>query len=161
MPKDIPVGNGNLLLNFDLHYRIRDVYYPWVGQENIRPKSIAREMFENFRSFADYIRDYELQRSEGLLLRQDDSPRTAGAAIGEASAAVREQCRVECDDGHTGSEPARTLGTLALRCELFERRAMDSRSIAAKIPSSVPAAVAALGLILGSAATAECQLARR
>jgi hypothetical protein len=26
-------------------------------------------MFENFRSFADYIRDYELQRSEGLLLR--------------------------------------------------------------------------------------------
>lgn len=23
--------------------------HPWVGQENIRPKSIAREMFENFR----------------------------------------------------------------------------------------------------------------
>src|SRR5207249_1307152 len=36
--------------------------------ENIRPKSIAREMFENFRSFSDYIRDYELQRAEGLLL---------------------------------------------------------------------------------------------
>ena len=34
MPKDIPVGNGNLLVTFDLHYRIRDVYYPWVGQEN-------------------------------------------------------------------------------------------------------------------------------
>jgi len=43
--------------------------HPWVGQENIRPKSIAREMFESFRSFSDYIRDYELQRSEGLLLR--------------------------------------------------------------------------------------------
>ncbi len=43
--------------------------HPWVGQENIRPKSIAREMFENFRSFSDYIRDYELQRAEGLLLR--------------------------------------------------------------------------------------------
>ncbi len=43
--------------------------HPWVGQENIRPKSIAREMFENFRSFADYVRDYELQRAEGLLLR--------------------------------------------------------------------------------------------
>src|SRR5581483_6540493 len=25
--------------------------HPWVGQENIRPKSIAREMFEQFRSF--------------------------------------------------------------------------------------------------------------
>jgi superfamily II RNA helicase len=43
--------------------------HPWVGQENIRPKSIAREMFEQFRSFADYIRDYELQRAEGVLLR--------------------------------------------------------------------------------------------
>jgi hypothetical protein len=26
-------------------------------------------MFERFRSFADYVQDYELQRSEGLLLR--------------------------------------------------------------------------------------------
>jgi superfamily II RNA helicase len=43
--------------------------HPWVGQENIRPKSIAREMFETFRSFADYVRDYELPRVEGLLLR--------------------------------------------------------------------------------------------
>jgi superfamily II RNA helicase len=47
--------------------------HPWVGQENIRPKSIAREMFENFRSFADYVRDYELQRAEGLLLRHLNS----------------------------------------------------------------------------------------
>ena len=43
--------------------------HPWVGEENIRPKSIAREMFEQFQSFAEYIREYELQRSEGLLLR--------------------------------------------------------------------------------------------
>ncbi len=43
--------------------------HPWVGQENIRPKSIAREMFETYRSFSDYIRDYELQRAEGVLLR--------------------------------------------------------------------------------------------
>jgi len=43
--------------------------HPWVGQENIRPKSIVREMFEHFRSFADYINDYELHRAEGVLLR--------------------------------------------------------------------------------------------
>jgi superfamily II RNA helicase len=43
--------------------------HPWVGQENIHLKSIAREMFESFRSFSDYIRDYELQRAEGVLLR--------------------------------------------------------------------------------------------
>src|SRR5262245_5334991 len=47
--------------------------HPWVGQENIRPKSIAREMFESFRSFSDYIRDYELQRAEGILLRHLNS----------------------------------------------------------------------------------------
>lgn len=34
MPRDIPVSNGNLLVNFDLEYRIRDIYFPWVGQEN-------------------------------------------------------------------------------------------------------------------------------
>ena len=30
-------------------------------------------MFESFRSFSDYIRDYELQRAEGLLLRHLNS----------------------------------------------------------------------------------------
>ncbi len=43
--------------------------HPWVEQENVRPKSIAREMFERYLSFADYVREYGLQRSEGLLLR--------------------------------------------------------------------------------------------
>ena len=43
--------------------------HPWVGQENIRPKSVAREMVEKFMTFGDYVREYELQRSEGLLLR--------------------------------------------------------------------------------------------
>ena len=43
--------------------------HPWVGQENIRPKSVAREMAERLMTFGDYVREYELQRSEGLLLR--------------------------------------------------------------------------------------------
>ncbi len=47
--------------------------HPWVGEEDIRPKSIAREMFENYRSFAEYVLEYELQRSEGLLLRHLNS----------------------------------------------------------------------------------------
>ena len=47
--------------------------HPWVGQENIRPKSIVREMFEEFRSFSDYIKLYELQRAEGVLLRHLNS----------------------------------------------------------------------------------------
>jgi superfamily II RNA helicase len=43
--------------------------HPWIDQENVRPKSIAREMYERYMSFADYVRDYGLQRGEGLLLR--------------------------------------------------------------------------------------------
>ena len=43
--------------------------HPWVDEENIRPKSIAREMYERYLSFAEYIRAYGLERSEGLLLR--------------------------------------------------------------------------------------------
>lgn len=43
--------------------------HPWIGVENIRLKSIAREMFEEFRSFSDYVKLYELQRVEGVLLR--------------------------------------------------------------------------------------------
>jgi glucoamylase len=34
MPRDIPVGNGKLLICFDHQYNIRDLYYPHVGQEN-------------------------------------------------------------------------------------------------------------------------------
>ena len=34
MPRDIPVGNGQMLVTFDQHYRVRDLYYPHVGQEN-------------------------------------------------------------------------------------------------------------------------------
>lgn len=43
--------------------------HPWVGTDNIRPKSVAREMFENYFSFSEYIKEYDLQRGEGLLLR--------------------------------------------------------------------------------------------
>ena len=47
--------------------------HPWVGQENIHLKSIVREMFEEYRSFADYIKLYELHRAEGVLLRHLNS----------------------------------------------------------------------------------------
>ncbi|MBY0311071.1 MAG: hypothetical protein K2W85_03285 [Phycisphaerales bacterium] len=34
MAREIPVGNGDLLINFDEMYRIRDMYYPHVGRYN-------------------------------------------------------------------------------------------------------------------------------
>ncbi len=43
--------------------------HPWVGGDAVRPKSVAREMYEDFLGFTDYVRRYGLQRSEGVLLR--------------------------------------------------------------------------------------------
>ena len=34
MPRDIPVGNGKLLITFDENYCLRDIYFPYVGKEN-------------------------------------------------------------------------------------------------------------------------------
>lgn len=34
MPRDLPLGNGSLLVAFDQDYQIRDLYWPHVGQEN-------------------------------------------------------------------------------------------------------------------------------
>ncbi len=34
MPRDLPLGNGSLLVAFDGSYQIRDLYWPHVGQEN-------------------------------------------------------------------------------------------------------------------------------
>ena len=44
-------------------------YHPWLGEENIRPKSIARDMYERCLSFVETIREFGLARSEGVLLR--------------------------------------------------------------------------------------------
>ncbi len=43
--------------------------HPWVGSDNVKPKSIVREMFERAMTFGEYIGDYGLKRSEGVLLR--------------------------------------------------------------------------------------------
>jgi superfamily II RNA helicase len=43
--------------------------HPWVENEHINPKSIAREIYEGCMGFNDYVRLYDMSRSEGVLLR--------------------------------------------------------------------------------------------
>ena len=43
--------------------------HPWVARESIRPKSIVRDMVERFAVFNDYVKEFALARSEGVLLR--------------------------------------------------------------------------------------------
>ncbi len=43
--------------------------HPWLRAEDLRPKSVAREILEEGLSFNDYVYRYGIQRVEGLLLR--------------------------------------------------------------------------------------------
>jgi superfamily II RNA helicase len=42
---------------------------PWLSSESVRPKSIAREMFETWSTFHEYVRELRLEAIEGVLLR--------------------------------------------------------------------------------------------
>lgn len=42
MPRDLPLGNGSLLLNFDGTYQLRDLYWPHVGLENHTDGHVCR-----------------------------------------------------------------------------------------------------------------------
>jgi glucoamylase len=61
MPRDLPVGNGNVLINFDEKYRVRDIYYPHVGQEN---QTVGR--VNHFGIWADgqfaWVQDWQIER---------------------------------------------------------------------------------------------------
>ncbi|MBO7413869.1 MAG: DUF3516 domain-containing protein [Fibrobacter sp.] len=52
---------------YDTYNSFAEVH-PWVNV-NVEPKSIVREMFENFSTFSGYVKQYNLQRMEAILLR--------------------------------------------------------------------------------------------
>jgi superfamily II RNA helicase len=43
--------------------------HPWVKAGDLRPKSVARDMFSRYCTFNQYVRDLGLERIEGALLR--------------------------------------------------------------------------------------------
>ena len=56
----------------DFTYDLFDVYrtqHPWAADHNIRPKSVARDLWERAMGFGDYVANYGVARSEGLVLR--------------------------------------------------------------------------------------------
>src|SRR5690606_33649674 len=42
---------------------------PWVSEYQVEPKSVVREMFSRGMTFSEYIAEYQLGRSEGVVLR--------------------------------------------------------------------------------------------
>jgi hypothetical protein len=63
---DYPKPNAEFLYGT---YEVFSERHPWVGNDVLRPKSIARDMYELGMSFVEYVKEYGLQRSEGVLLR--------------------------------------------------------------------------------------------
>src|SRR6476660_8636663 len=43
--------------------------HPWVADFELKPKSVARDMYERAMTFVEYVGFYGLSRSEGLVLR--------------------------------------------------------------------------------------------
>jgi hypothetical protein len=44
-------------------------HHPWVGGDTVKPKSVARDLFERSMTFGEYIDFYGLKQSEGAVLR--------------------------------------------------------------------------------------------
>ena len=58
--------------NAELIYGTFDAFrsqHPWVGNQNVRPKGVAREIFERCLDFHGFVLDHQLERGEGLVLR--------------------------------------------------------------------------------------------
>ena len=56
----------------DFLYGAFDIFrnhHPWVGDNNVAPKSIIRELHERSMTFGEYINEYGLKRSEGAFMR--------------------------------------------------------------------------------------------
>jgi superfamily II RNA helicase len=50
-------------------YEIYRRGHPWVGDYEVSPKSVVRDMFERAMTFPEYVQFYGLSRSEGIVLR--------------------------------------------------------------------------------------------
>ncbi|MDA8343940.1 MAG: glycoside hydrolase family 15 protein [Thermaerobacter sp.] len=72
MPRDIPLGNGQLLVNFDLDYHLVDIFFPYVGKENQTDGHISRLGVFRAGSFAwlpdDGWRRVRQQYAEGTMV---------------------------------------------------------------------------------------------
>ena len=121
--------------------------HPWVGAEDVRPKSVARELFERGSSFDDYVRDYGVQRSEGVLLRYlndayktllqtvpegardetfDDILAFLRATVRSADSSLLDEWEALLDPGASGEEKARRLAAAQAHRELLAARPRDS-----------------------------------
>ena len=124
--------------------------HPWVGAEDVRPKSVAREMVERGASFDDYVREYGLQRSEGVLLRYlndayktllqtvpedlrdeglDDVLAFLRATVRGVDSSLLDEWEALLDPGASGEEKARRLAAAQAHREALAARPRDTDAL--------------------------------
>ncbi len=89
MARDVPVSNGNLLVSFDRSYRIRDLFYPHVGQENHNQGAVSR-----FGVWCDGR--FSWMGNDDWDIRLDYEPETLVTTVGCTNAAM--EIELECAD---------------------------------------------------------------
>ena len=121
--------------------------HPWVGAEDVRPKSVARELFERGSSFDDYVREYGVQRSEGVLLSYlneayktllqtvpegardetfDDLLAFLRATVRAADSSLLDEWEALLDPTASGEEKARRLAATQAHREMLAARPRDT-----------------------------------
>src|SRR3954462_7708051 len=124
--------------------------HPWVGAEDVRPKSVARELFERGNSFDDYVRDYGLQRSEGVQLRYlndayktllqtvpedlrdeglDDVLAFLRGTVRSADSSLLDEWEALLDPTASGEEKARRLAAAQAHREALAARPRDTDAL--------------------------------
>jgi superfamily II RNA helicase len=66
----------------DEAFQVYKTTQPWIGDFELSPKSVVRDLYEKAMTFTEYVGFYKVQRSEGLVLRYlSDAYRAARQTI--------------------------------------------------------------------------------
>jgi hypothetical protein len=139
---------------------------PWVGGERISPKSVARELLEKSRAFEDYVKDYGLERAEGMVLRYfsgtykalsqtvPDAAKDAllweieaylGALLRQVDSSLLDLWETMCSGGIAPRIPEREASVAGFRPGAPEDITRDEGAFLERARASIFAALRALG----------------
>ena len=92
MPRDLPLGNGDLLVTFDSLYQLRDVYFPNVGLENHTVGEVCR-----FGVWVDGLFSWTGDDGWERDLRYAHETLVSEVTLGNAGLGLRLRCRDAVD----------------------------------------------------------------
>ena len=92
MPRDLPLGNGDLLVTFDARYQLRDIFFPNVGLENHTVGDVCR-----FGVWVDGQFSWTGDDGWERDLRYAHETLVSEVTLGHAGLGIRMRCRDAVD----------------------------------------------------------------